>query len=79
MKIPRDVSGRDLIQLLCRQYGYRQVSQAGSHVILVTDTPHPQRIAVPNHKTVRVGTLNGIFRVVGPHKGIDRGELIQAL
>ena len=33
MKLPRDLSGTDLIQILCRRYGYRQVHQEGSHTI----------------------------------------------
>jgi len=79
VKIPRDLSGRDFIKVLCRDYGYRQVSQEGSHVILATDTPFPQRIAVPDHKVLRLGTLNGLLRVIAHHKGIDRADLIQSL
>ena len=79
MKIPRDLSGRNLIKVLCRQYGYRQISQEGSHIILVTDSPSSQRIAIPDHKTLRLGTLNGILRAVARYKGIEREELLQAL
>jgi hypothetical protein len=39
----------------------------------------PQRIAVPDHKAIRIGTLNGILRAIARHKGIERDELIQAL
>lgn len=34
MKLPRDLSGADLIKLLCKHHGYQQVNQEGSHVIL---------------------------------------------
>jgi predicted RNA binding protein YcfA (HicA-like mRNA interferase family) len=39
MKVPRDLSGAQLIKVLCRDWGYRQVHQEGSHVILQTETP----------------------------------------
>jgi predicted RNA binding protein YcfA (HicA-like mRNA interferase family) len=33
MKLPRDLSGSELIKLLCKHYGYRRVDQEGSHVL----------------------------------------------
>ncbi len=49
MKLPRDLSGAELIKLLCKQHGYRRVNQEGSHVILQTETPQHHRIAVSDH------------------------------
>lgn len=37
MKIPRDLSGRELADGLCRHWAYRKVSQTGSHIILQTE------------------------------------------
>jgi predicted RNA binding protein YcfA (HicA-like mRNA interferase family) len=79
MKIPRDLSGQDLIKLLVRHWGYRQVHQVGSHSILETDTPVHQRLAVPDHRALRVGTLNAILRVVAQHKHTTREELLKHL
>jgi hypothetical protein len=31
MKLPRDLSGTELIKLLCKHYGYGRVNQEGSH------------------------------------------------
>jgi len=61
MKLPRDLSGRELIRRLERTFGYHQVHQVGSHVVLQTAPPLSHRIAVPDHATLRVGTLNGII------------------
>ena len=36
MKLPRDLSGAELIKLLCKHFGYRRVNQEGIHVILET-------------------------------------------
>jgi predicted RNA binding protein YcfA (HicA-like mRNA interferase family) len=46
MKIPRDLSGKDLIAALCRDWGYAKVNQVGDHVILQTQSPTPHRIAL---------------------------------
>jgi hypothetical protein len=29
MKLPRDLSGADLVQALCKHYGYRRLHQEG--------------------------------------------------
>jgi len=79
MKIPRDLSGNDLVDLLCRSWAYQIVHQKGSHIVLETQEPSHQRIAVPAHKSLRVGTLNAILRAVGKHKGVERGELLGSL
>lgn len=39
MKLPRGLSGAELIKLLCKHHGYREVNQERSHVILETETP----------------------------------------
>ena len=79
MKLPRDLTGSDLIGGLCRSWDYRSVHQAGSHVILQTDTPSRHRIAVPVHKALRVGTLNNILRAVANHKRVDRVDILKTL
>ena len=79
MKIPRDLSGYDLVQVLCREWGYRVVHQEGSHVVLETDDPAHQRLAVPAHKHLRLGTLNAILRAVANHKGVERTSIIESL
>ncbi len=38
MKLPRDLSGAELIKTRCKHFGYCQVSQEGSHVILQTES-----------------------------------------
>ena len=79
MKLPRDLDGRTLVNALCRNWGYRIVTQAGSHIILQTDTPTHQRVPVPDHNPIRIGTLNNILRLVAAHKGVDREDLLRSL
>lgn len=47
MRLPRDLSGAELIKLLCKHHGYHPVNQEGSHVILETNIPRQHRLAVP--------------------------------
>ena len=79
MKIPRDLSGRDLVKVLCKYWDYRQVHQVGSHIILQTDQPSHQRIPVPDHRVLRLGTLNSILRLVSSHKGVKRDDILAKL
>ena len=79
MKIPRDLSGAQLVKVLCRDWDYRVIHQEGSHIILQTDAPSHQRLSVPNHNPLRVGTLNGIVRAVSAHKGVQRQQVLDTL
>ena len=79
MKIPRDVSGRRLADVLCRRWRYTKVHQAGSHIILETSEPTHQRIAIPDHHPLRLGTFGSILRTVAQHKGLTRDAIIASL
>lgn len=79
MKLPRDLSGRELIQVLCRHYGYRQVHQVGSHVILQTESPVSHRLPIPDHSPLRLGTLNAILNAVARAKGVSKADILGKL
>jgi len=79
MKLPRDLDGRELAVILCRDWGYIKVHQIGSHIILQTETPRHHRLAVPDHKPLRIGTLNGILRDVAAVKQTTREAIIQSI
>lgn len=79
MKLPRDLAGRKLAQALCQKWSYRIVHQVGSHIILQTDTPGHQRLPIPDHAHLRIGTLNAILRLVAQHKGVDRQSILDTL
>ena len=78
MKIPRDVSGRDLIKLL-KHFGYEVTSQNGSHIKVTTEQNGQHHIAIPNHDPIKIGTLNGILFEVTRHFAIPKDEVVQAL
>jgi predicted RNA binding protein YcfA (HicA-like mRNA interferase family) len=77
MKLPRDLSGEDLIRHLSKHWGYQRVHQVGSHVILQTEQPMPHRVAVPAHAVLRVGTLNAILSAVAAHKNVAKEEILR--
>jgi predicted RNA binding protein YcfA (HicA-like mRNA interferase family) len=79
VKLPRDLSGRQLVAALIRHWDYRQVNQVGSHIILQTNEPSSHRIAVPAHDALRIGTLNAILRSVAQAKGVSREAVIASL
>ncbi len=79
MKLPRDLSGGVLIKHLCRKWDYRVVHQVGSHVILQTDMPAHQRLPIPEHDALRVGTLNSILRLVANHKAVSKEDILAGL
>ena len=79
MKIPRDLSGQELVTALCSHWGYDKVNQVGSHIILQTLEPSPHRIAIPAHRPLRVGTLNSILRAVARHKSVEKQKILDSI
>lgn len=76
MKLPRDLSGEDLVKHLCKHWGYSKVHQVGSHIILQTEQPGHHRVAVPAHNPLRIGTLNAILAAVAAHKGVTKEDVL---
>jgi len=48
-------------------------------MILETFEPAHQRIAIPDHHTLRLGTFYSILRAVAHHKGVSRNAIIASL
>ena len=60
-KLPR-LSGRELIKLL-ESFGFLQIRQKGSHIVLKKKTAEQQiGTVVPDHKELAEGTLRGILK-----------------
>jgi len=81
MKIPRGVSGTQLADTLYRRWGrhrwrYTKVHQVGSHIVMETAEPVHQRIAIPDHHPIRLGTLISILRAVARQKGVTRDDIV---
>ena len=78
-KLPRDLSGRDLSKLLGR-YGYEIVRETGSHIRLVsTHGRNEHRITIPDHQSIKVGTLDAILTDVSSYLQISKQDLLEQL
>jgi len=78
-KIPRDISGNDLIKLLIK-FGYVVVRQKGSHIRLSRSVSNSEyHITIPNHDPIKLGTLNAILSDVAEHLKISKDEILKKL
>ena len=79
MKLPRDVSGNDLVRSL-RRFGYETTRQTGSHIRLTSSLKGTQHhVTIPNHQQLRVGTLAEILGDVASYLDLTREELTRQL
>lgn len=79
MKLPRDISGVELARLLGR-YGYLSMRQTGSHIRLTSNVQGAEHhITIPAHRSLKVGTLNGILSDVAEYLDLDRNRLAAEL
>jgi predicted RNA binding protein YcfA (HicA-like mRNA interferase family) len=78
MKIPRDLSGQDLIKYI-KPYGYEITRQTGSHIRLTTNLNGQHHITIPNHDPLKIGTLSAIISDIAQHFDKTRNEMFQEL
>lgn len=78
MKLPRDLSGDDLVKSL-RRLGYRPTRQRGSHVRITTQTGGEHHEVVPRHDAIGIKTLSSVLKSIAAHHGLTTEELIGRL
>ena len=78
MKLPRSISGKELTKVL-RKVGYKVSRQTGSHIRMTITKPTQHHITVPNHPSIKVGTLSAIVSDVATHLRIERDVLLDQL
>ena len=78
MKLPRDLTGAELVKALSR-LGYRVTRQTGSHIRLTCESPTQHHVTIPAHAVLKVGTLSGILGDVATHLRIGKDELSSKL
>jgi predicted RNA binding protein YcfA (HicA-like mRNA interferase family) len=58
------ISGKEVIRILCREFGFYFVSQRGSHAKLKRKNENREIVTiVPLHKELARGTLKGILEL----------------
>ncbi|MBF0531479.1 MAG: type II toxin-antitoxin system HicA family toxin [Candidatus Omnitrophica bacterium] len=78
-KIPRDLSGQDLVKAL-RSFDYKIARQSGSHIRLVSQYKgNEHAITIPDHSSIKIGTLNNILNDIAVYLCISKDSLIEKL
>jgi predicted RNA binding protein YcfA (HicA-like mRNA interferase family) len=79
LKIPRDLSGEELVRAL-RRFGYQVTRQTGSHIRVTSRLRSSEHhVTIPAHKHMKVGTLAEILGDVAKYLDLTREELIEQL
>ena len=73
-KLPRNLSGRDVVKVLCNKFGFTVSRRRGSHVVLVKREEGKKIVTVvPLHEELAIGTLRGVLELAG----IDVDEFLK--
>ncbi|MBD2752784.1 type II toxin-antitoxin system HicA family toxin [Spirosoma validum] len=78
MKIPRHLTGIELVKLL-KPLGYEVVRQTGSHIRIQTIENGQHYETIPRHDPIKIGTLNNILKNIAEHFGLTKDELVKQL
>lgn len=78
-KIPRDITGFELLKLLSKKYGYVKTRQTGSHIRLTTTFNGEHHITIPNNNPLKLGTLSAILLDVATHLKKSKEQIIDEL
>ena len=78
MRIPRDLTGTELIKALSK-LGYEVTRQSGSHIRLTTSRNGTHHVTIPDHRPIKVGTLSGILGDIASHHQMTREELLDVI
>lgn len=79
MKLPRDLSGEELIRAL-RRFGYQTTRQTGSHIRVTSNLKGGEHhVTIPAHKQLRIGTLAEILGDIANYLNVTKEELIKQL
>ncbi|RDB05053.1 type II toxin-antitoxin system HicA family toxin [Runella aurantiaca] len=78
MKIPRDITGVELVRLL-KKLDYEVVRQTDSHIRIRTEVKGQHQETIPNHIPIKIGTLNAILNNISSHFGLTKEQLIAIL
>lgn len=78
MRLPRDVEPEHFVRALSA-LGYSPTRQTGSHIRVTTQNGGEHHEVVPNHKPIKIGTLQGILSSIASHHRITVDELLRML
>lgn len=77
-KIPRDITGAELVKLL-KPLGYTVVRQSGSHIRITTLENGEHHATIPDHAPLKIGTISSILKDIAEHFSISKEELLEKI
>ncbi len=78
MKLPRNLTGLELIKIL-EVLGYKITRQSGSHIRITTLRNGEHHVTIPAHSPLKIGTLAAIISDIAQHFNLTRDELLNRL
>jgi predicted RNA binding protein YcfA (HicA-like mRNA interferase family) len=78
MKLPRNLTGRELLKRL-ECLDYRISRQRGSHIRITTMRDGEHHEVIPDHNPLKLGTLDGILKSIARHHGLSKSELLKRM
>ncbi len=78
MRLPRDIEPAELVHAL-RVLGYEPTRQSGLHIRITTQVSGEHHEVIPNHKPIKIGTLQSILSSIASHHKISVEELLHKL
>jgi len=79
MKLPRNISGDQFADHICKHWEYIRIKQVGSHIMLRTETPSRCKQVIPAHTPMRTGTFSKILGQIAAHKQVTREDILRGL
>jgi predicted RNA binding protein YcfA (HicA-like mRNA interferase family) len=78
LRLPlRNINAEELIKFL-KTYGYEITRQIGSHIRFSSNFKgYQHNLIIPNHKPIKIGTLNNILNDVARYLEIDKAEIVE--
>jgi predicted RNA binding protein YcfA (HicA-like mRNA interferase family) len=78
LRLPRDIAPQSLIRALAA-YGYESTRQSGSHIRITTQLGGEHHEVIPNHKPIKIGTLQAILSSIAKRHGMSVEDLLAGL
>lgn len=72
------MSGKELIHCL-KALGYSITKQHGSHIKLTTTLNGEHHITIPDHHSLKLGTLHGILVDLAAYHQMDKLEVLRTV
>lgn len=78
MRLPRDVSGTDLVKALS-SLGYVETRQTGSHIRLTNSSDGEHHLTIPAHDPLKLGTLAAIIADIAQQRKVSKDDIVNLL